>query len=470
MTYATRVLLALLVLWPLAGRAAETRAFWVWNRDAPLTAPEITALRAGGVTRLYWHVGELVARPGGALAWRSRIAPPPAPADLTIIPTVRLATELRSPELFTAAALAEKLAGAAIGGRVQVDYDCPDRLVPVYAERLRSVRAAGNVPWLSVTALAGWVDKPGFADLRAAADELCPMFYDLDPDPLKPLLDETVDQRLTNWGRACGTGTPWLAGLPAFARVTLRDREGHARGHLRTWAWEDIFFHPALEAAPAVGQFRLFRVARETTVAGQPVAAGETLVARWPDPTRAWGTVGKALTAGARGVVFYRLPRPGAEPAAEDGPSLGETLGAVAQGQPPATPTPALRLRWEEGVLGLENLRPDRDLPPVAGGYALEVEAAGPAAWREALPGEFWRVETGHGGETNGLAARRTFRFIRLPAGGMLRGGLVQFAPGTDLTSLRWRVGNPLNPGAWQPVTVYPPLSPPFSPAASPSP
>lgn len=116
-------------------RETETRAFWVWNRDTPLTRTEADRLRAGGVTRLYWHVGELVARPGGALAWLSRHPAPtissPALDGLELISTVRLATELRSPELFTADALAEKLAevAAVAHGHVQVDYDCPDRLI-----------------------------------------------------------------------------------------------------------------------------------------------------------------------------------------------------------------------------------------------------------------------------------------------------------------------------------------------------
>ncbi len=446
------VLLALL-LGVANARAAETGAFWVWNRDAPLTAAEAAALRAGGVSRLYWHVGELVARPGGALAWRSRLAPPPAPPGLEIIPTVRLATELRSPELFTADALADALAGAAVHGRVQADYDCPDRLVPAYAGRLRAARATGNVPWLSVTALTGWVDKPGFAGLKAAADELCPMFYDLDPDPFAPLLDPgDTARRLAAWGRGCA-GKPWLAGLPAFARVTFVGAGGAGRGHLRAWRWEELFLQPGLRPEPgdARAGSRLMVADRPVRLGGRSIPAGQRLVVRSPDPAALRGAVAAARAAGAVAVAFFRLPEPGGE-AAPDGPSLGATLSALAPEKPPAPAQPRLR-REENGALALANLSPDADLPPQPGGWALEVECGEGArgAWREALAGDFWRAEpAGAPGGPIGLATRVTFWFARLPAGGTLRTGLVQLAPGASPAALRWRV--PQLGDSWQPV------------------
>lgn len=460
-THATRALLALLLFWPGALRATETRAFWVWNRGAPLTVTEIAALRVGGVSRLYWHVGELVARPGGALAWKHRVPLPPAPEGLEIIPTVRLATELRSPELFTAGALAEKLAGAAVNGRVQVDYDCPDRLVPVYAERLRAVRATGGaVSWLSVTALAGWVNGPGFADLRAAADELCPMFYDLDPDPLTALLDRSeTARRLADWRREAGDRR-WLAGLPAFARVTFLGPARENQGHLRAWRWDDLF-QPGLRApnlTDPLGRTR-FRADRPVRLGDREVPAGQWFVVRYPPESVVRSAIHAARLARASGVCFFRLPDPAGDVAA-DGPSLRATLGTL---ESPAhwPPMPRLRLRRETGggTLVLENLGPDVDLPPRHEAYGLEVECgeAGQPVWREALPGDFFGVgvEPSGAGAAVGLARRVLFRFARLPAGGSLRTGLVQLAPGADPGLLRWRVRqiDPANPASlWQPV------------------
>ena len=96
----------------------------------------------------------------------------------------------------------------------------------------------------------------------------------------------------------------------------------------------------------------------------------------------------------------------------------------------------------------------DLDLPPrcdASGrGYGLELELPGGGpGWREALPGDFYRV-TGHvfNAPPEGkpvpvaipLARRLTFWFAGLPAHAALTTGLVQLAPGIDFTAVRFRV------------------------------
>jgi hypothetical protein len=53
---------------------------------------------------------------------------------------------------------------------LQIDFDCPERLLSAYAEELRRFREGfAEVP-LTITALPSWLDAEGFDDLIAAAD------------------------------------------------------------------------------------------------------------------------------------------------------------------------------------------------------------------------------------------------------------------------------------------------------------
>jgi hypothetical protein len=115
---------------------------------------------------------------------------------------------------------------------------------------------------------------------------------------------------------------------------------------------------------------------------------------------------------------------------------------------------PHLVLRWKTAEqLELVNDSSVDLVPRLAGekddrdrGYALEVNA--PAAiFREALAGEFWRV-TAHAQPDSAkpqpapvpLATRLTFWFSHICAGGALRTGLLQTAPGASLDGIRYRI------------------------------
>ena len=103
------------------------------------------------------------------------------------------------------------------------------------------------------------------------------------------------------------------------------------------------------------------------------------------------------------------------------------------------------------------------DLPPRMVGdgpqdrvYALEVDAPG-VAFREALPGAFWRV-AGHADPDAAkplavpivAATRLTFWFSSLPAGRELRSGLLQLVPGAAWSALRYRILNIEPAPAWK--------------------
>jgi hypothetical protein len=479
------IYLVALLLQPAHANTTE-RAFWVWNRLDPLTSPERTALLAAGVNRLYWQSGEVEIQQGD-LVWR-RTAPLPFPEDSAavddrgpeIIPVVRVSTTIRSPEQFSAEAfgrLLRPVVDAAPGRELQIDFDCPDRLLGLYAERLRAVRQFADVRRLTVTALAGWADAPDSAQLWPAVDAVYPMLYDTqvdpaptpgDPTPCRPrrLLDpDELGRRLRAWHRC---PIPWVAGLPVFARVTLYDAAGHSHGHLRSWDWDDLIFNSGLRLdRPPAGGTTVLRAGRPTRVGENPVEPGEYVAVRTAERGAIQAGITQAEAAGARGVVFFRLPDPPAplRPTGS-GWSLAQVLALLSPDAASMDAAPRLTLRrpadgGERWVLQNDS---DRDLAARFDaddrGYQLELELAdGAPGWREALPGDFRRV-LGHRFAADDkpvpvvipLAQRLTFWFAGLPAHAALSTGLIQLAPGVDPAAVRFRVPITATPASltWQ--------------------
>ena len=175
-------------------------------------------------------------------------------SPLQIVPVIRLIPNGREPfSGETLARLLAKLREVVEQQRLeqlQIDCDTPDRLLPSYAKALAAIHQC--VKHLSVTALAGWSNQSSWQDLQNSVDEIFPMFYDLEPDtrtenggPLpRPLVDSAqMGEQLRAWS-ACRI--PWYAGLPNFARLTVYDRAGKSRGHIRDWRWNDVCFNRAL--------------------------------------------------------------------------------------------------------------------------------------------------------------------------------------------------------------------------------
>jgi hypothetical protein len=432
---------------------AFDRAFWVWNRSEALRPEEISALQDAGATTLFWHVGELGCT-DGRWFWRTRITLPDA-RPIRIVPVIRL--DPRDPDPFVAAKLAtlrdtlREFVTTTGASEIQLDYDCPDRLVGAYATALAQLRPVAS--HVSATALAHWIRHPQFAGFARNVDEITPMFYDLEPDPPpqngaprpRPLLDETeIAKQFAAW-RNCPK--PWRAGLPNFSRVTLYDAAGKPRGHVRSWRWPDICFNPILRNTSAEGAgVAVFRASAEGQLANSRVAKDDSVAVRWPDRAELASAATLAEQNGAAGVVYFRLP----DESDPSGWSLSQLKDLTKR-------TPQLLVRRRGDAFELVN-ESDADLPPrlegTAGdrdrGYALEIDAPVPI-WREALPGDFWRI-TAHATPENSPAAvpiplstRLTFWFSHLRAHSALRTGLAERAPNANTEALRYRVldGNP---------------------------
>ncbi len=426
-------LVAIVLRFVAAAGGAES-AWWVWHRGEALRESEAAAVRGA---LIYWHVGVLENRDG---SWKWKAAPIAGAG----IPVVRLESSVREP-FSDRDGFVREITRLGVE-KAQVDFDCPDRLLSEYAAVLSEVHR--EVPWLSVTALAGWSRNAAFAELQSAVDELCPMFYDLRVDPAAvgkgapplPLIEpEQVARDIAGWEKC---QVPWRAGLPNFARITIYDAQGSLRGHVRNWDWDDVCFNRALETLiPTRLGMTLMRARTTGRLGGTALEAGDLVAVRWPDRKALRAALGAAEKAGAQGEIYFRLPD------RTDGSGW-----SIAQITHLAESEPSFSLRTDErGRLVLRNESHTDLAPRLAGdgpgdrGYALEIDATA-AIWREALAGEFWRVGAHVEPDAKPapvavpLATRLTFWFSDLRAGDSLTSGLMQLAPGARWESARWRV------------------------------
>jgi hypothetical protein len=440
--------------------SAFDTAFWVWQRSELLSEIERVELSAQGAHTIYWQIGE-VENVGENWRWKARFPFPQTSSDLRFVPVVRLESRERSP--FSTASL-ESLLGALSpvtkgADELQLDYDAPDRLVDEYAAALKKIHAL--VPRLSITALPGWSRSPFLRVLASSVDELLPMLYDFEPDPiiegavpLPLLVPEKLKGSLTEWSHC---PIPWRAGLPSFARVTLFDPSGKSRGHIREWNWDDLCFNKSLATLrPTALGVTVFKAKTATRVTNTPVKVDQLLAVRWPDRAGLVRVIEQAKKTSALGVVFFRLP----DSSAPSGWSLRQ-LGHLEE-----TPHLVLRKTGTPTQLELVN-ESDADLEPrlssanshgdLDRGYALELDA--PAAiFRDAQEGDFWRV-LGHVDPEGArravavpLATRLTFWFSHLRARQSLRAGLIQLAPGANFDQIRYRVRNVPGDSEWKKV------------------
>jgi hypothetical protein len=343
---------------------------------------------------------------------------------------------------------------------LQIDFDCPDRLLGEFTLFVVSLRRL--VPHLSITALAHWIDLPEWKALETAVEEIAPMFYDLEQDslvgsgrlPLPLANSDTIGPQLARWS---GCTKPWRAGFPCFARLSVYDRMGKPRGHIRSFDWADVCFNKALLSMPGVQLgTSLLRATSRTVIAGTLVERDEFLAARWPDRHALAAAVARAQGAGARGIVWFRLP----EAANATGWSLRQ-MGNLSAAKEIAEPTLVLE-RGSDARLVLSN-RSETDLPPrlqgAAGprdrGFALELDARAPI-FREMLAGDFWKVATHVEPEGTAkpvavsLATRVTLWFSHLHAGESLRTGLVALAPGANFRDIRYRILHSPRDSGWR--------------------
>jgi hypothetical protein len=184
-------LLCFLLVVSLAGTAHRILAFdssyWVWHRATRLTPNEVEELERQHVTRLYWEVGE-VGFQDGQWSWISQPVPREARSlsRLRVIPVVQIIPD----EGFSSSngELIALLKSVAECGQLQIDCDCPDRLLDRYGQFLGELHR--EVPTLSLTALAHWIHHPAGRRWHRMRPRFCQCFMIFTPihsGPVKPI-------------------------------------------------------------------------------------------------------------------------------------------------------------------------------------------------------------------------------------------------------------------------------------------
>ncbi len=446
-----RIILALLLplLFSSCGKKASSTAapspspdlspsFWVWHRSSALTPAEQSSV--SNVPRLCWQVAEFGWRDG---KWTPRPLGKPKADQAGLIPVIRLDPGPDSIEKPEAAASLAKWVRFHFDNKpprsLQLDYDCPVRLLPKYAEYITALRTELSLQEVSVTALASWIASPGIDKVGAAADEMVPMFYDITADPpadvvagkLVPMAGGEANMWIPKW-KDCRT--PWRAGLPNFARLTLFDSDGKLSGHLRQWRPETVQDANYLQALSSGPGFALYRVTRDSGLEGTALHNGQLLAWRDVEDNTLHQLITASFAAGARGIVWFALPGPGLR--ATHTPSH---LAALARGE---TPLPSLKLHLDEtGRVSLRNDGPgDLITAPGKPANRLRITGAQAGAFAAVGPGEFTTLGVPSGSRVSinfSHGIELTFYGLRVGEVVASESGLVTLKDGREL---QWTV------------------------------
>lgn len=409
-------------------------AFWVWHRSSALTPAEQSSISSA--SRLYWQVAEFGWRDG---KWSPRPLGKPQADQAKLIPVVRLDPGPDSILKPDAAASLAKWIRFHFDGKppasLQLDYDCPVRLLPKYAEYITALRAELSLQEVSVTALASWIGTPGIDKVGKAADEMVPMFYDITADPpadvvagkLVPMAGGEAGKWIAKW-KDCRT--PWRAGLPNFARLTLFQSDGTLSGHLRQWRPETVLDADYLQPLSSGPGLALYQVARDASLEGTALRKGQLLAWRDTEDETLRQLIAASFASGARGIVWFALPGPGLR--ATHTPSH---LAAMARGE---SPQPSLKATLDEkGRVTLRNEGPG-DLIPAPGKPAnrLKLTSNQAGSFAAVGPGEFLSVGPSEGSRVSinfSHGIELTFYGLRVGEVVASESGLVPLKDGREL-------------------------------------
>lgn len=324
------------------GRPGSDIGIWYWHSPFVVSGRERSLLKSAGITTVYVRTGTfttdgkrlLLAMPQ---VWKSK-------ADGLRIVTVfnfdpgllkhfgELPVESMAKDVSEriVKALAEaKSQGVTLGG-VQLDIDCPTRLLPKYADFLSRVRkAVGPVGSFSITALPTWLSSRDLLRVAKQVDFIAPQFYEgrvgKTLQDVKPISDPAA--LLAGIRRLNRVGVPYQVGLPAYGHALLFDDQGRLVSMYRGLSSEDALRLTALRHRSTTPLDANGRPATEATYIGEDLMTAEAIRADLsghgkgdriafflPAPemvSKQLATVRSEAGADCRGVILYRFPEPG---------------------------------------------------------------------------------------------------------------------------------------------------------------
>ncbi|MEI6175874.1 MAG: hypothetical protein WCS43_03200 [Verrucomicrobiota bacterium] len=406
---------------PARATPMEPAAFWVWHRSSPLKPADSASLGKAGVRSLYWQAAECGWEDG---RWKTtRISPPMADdKDLEIIPVFRI----KPGSAFLGSPNAARLLAGEIHawsdrspppGDIQIDFDCPVRLLDSYARFLKSFGVEIAPARVSITALASWPQHAGFRELALSVKSLVPMFYDLEADAAEdvmenrfhPMADDKVAEWMLSWADC---PRPWLAGLPNFERLSVFESDGRLIGHLRGWEHDPVFFNCNMNARALGNGTTIFHAEKPVMLYGTEITPERKLVHRTCDPQAILKLAEQAGKSGASGILYFALPGPGIQAALTPDHLVGAARHAQA--------SPVLDIAGN-GTVTFKNPGP---FDVQAGRWELELSTDHAGAFLSCQPGGFVESET-PGGLPAELATTVILRFSKLPSGAAITSGPV---------------------------------------------
>ncbi len=261
------VLVGMATWWVLGSRSPTQPlevSLWYWHSPFCLTKQEAASLNAMGVRRMFVRAGTISAS-GEAVALtmpQEWLASPDAP-NLHLVFALDSGAARRFEELpnrSIAACVAESFAlqrkaAERVGLRVeglQIDFDCPTRLLPKYAELLGEVRRslAGPVT-LSITALPTWYTSRDMRRLVQQTDFYSPQFYETQIGRELADVHPVSDLRALEKGMAAAQrlGKPFYVGIPAYGHAFMYDDRGRLLGTYRAMSAPQAARHPSFRLA-----------------------------------------------------------------------------------------------------------------------------------------------------------------------------------------------------------------------------
>ncbi len=251
-------------------------SLWYWHSPFSLPKAEVELLNGLGVKQLFVHAGEF--KPSGSSV--SLILPQDwqTPSDIPVVLVFNfnfgivldfksMSNDVLARDLVTylneERERAEK-AGIKVSG-FQLDFDCPTKRLPKYAEFLSKVRdGLGRKVPLSITALPTWFSSKNLSLVLDQVDFYVPQFYERDlPKTLDKFIPVSSLKMLKRGLKSAGRlGKEFYAGIPSYGHTFLFDRQRKFSGVYRDLSFREAMHHPAfrfVSASPINAEGKLAR-------------------------------------------------------------------------------------------------------------------------------------------------------------------------------------------------------------------
>lgn len=220
-------------------------SLWYWHTPYHIEPAEAAQLHAIGVKQLFVLAGTFHSQHGAVhmiMPQQWEAAPSTLGIhlvfhfDATLIKDfeklpVELISSAAGSDIANVSAEAEQHGVRVVG--VQLDFDCPTRLLGRYGELMRRLRPAlKHGVALSATALPTWYTSKNIELLMKHVDFLAPQYYE--PEVPKTLDSAATISRLSlleHGLRAAGSHSyPFYAGIPAYGHALLYNEQGSLLG------------------------------------------------------------------------------------------------------------------------------------------------------------------------------------------------------------------------------------------------